>query len=287
MSTEHSDESESVKSIETDDLKLINGIGPAVERRLHGVGIYTFSKLAALPAHDIAKAVAGTGGLTVERIIEQDWIDQAHKLTSKSISDKTRKEAETPTELVLSQAASQVEPATLATEKTLSPSPVVSEPELTSSTIEIVQPTQSGSKKDQILPLDVTMIELIGLPNLSQIETVLEDARTPLNCLPSDKPLEIRFTLDLNNITIAADTQLSYRALIYSKSLEGYPRQVVGETSGIITSNEKVTVVIKGIVLPKGTYRLKAFVILNPTTAETTLKSNLVASKESDLLVIF
>jgi hypothetical protein len=287
MSKEHSDKSESVKSIVSDDLKLINGIGPAVERRLNGVGIYTFAKLAALPAHDIAKAVAGTGGLTVERITEQDWIGQARNLASKSISDKTQKGVETPTELAFSQTASQVDPATLAAEETLSPSPVVSEPELTSSAIEIVQPTQPGSKKDQILQLDVTMIEPIGAPNLSQIEIVPEDARTPLNCLPTDKPLDIRFTLDFNNTRIDADSQLSYRASIYSKSLEGYPRRIVGETSGIITSMERVTVVIKGIVLPKGIYRLKAFVILNPNTAHPTLKSNLVASNESDLLMIF
>src|SRR5581483_6482156 len=41
-----------------DDLKRINRISPAVERRLHCVGIYTYAQLAALSPADIAAATA-------------------------------------------------------------------------------------------------------------------------------------------------------------------------------------------------------------------------------------
>jgi NADH-quinone oxidoreductase subunit E len=63
-----------------DDLKLINGIGPKVEKRLNGVGIFTFAQLAALSPADIAAAVTDHAGLSAERIIKQDWIGQARKL---------------------------------------------------------------------------------------------------------------------------------------------------------------------------------------------------------------
>jgi large subunit ribosomal protein L21 len=76
---------------ETDDLKLINGIGPAVERRLRGVGIYTFAQLAALSTADIAASIAGLSGLTTERIIKQDWIGQTRKLSSETVSIETQK----------------------------------------------------------------------------------------------------------------------------------------------------------------------------------------------------
>src|SRR6185312_6576595 len=69
---------------ETDDLKLIYGIGPAVEQRLHGVGVYTFAQLAALSPADIAASVSDLAGLTAERILKQDWIGQARRLAEKS-----------------------------------------------------------------------------------------------------------------------------------------------------------------------------------------------------------
>lgn len=65
-----------------DDLKLINGIGPGVEKRLNGVGVFTYTQLAALSPADVAAAVADLSGLSSERIIKQDWIGQALKLAT-------------------------------------------------------------------------------------------------------------------------------------------------------------------------------------------------------------
>ena len=71
-----------------DNLRLINGIGPAVEKRLNGVGVFTFAQLAALPPADIAAALADLTGLSSERIIKQDWIGQACKLAAQSTSSE-------------------------------------------------------------------------------------------------------------------------------------------------------------------------------------------------------
>ena len=84
MSSKRSNSSRSGKPSEVDDLTLITGIGPAVESRLHGVGIYTFAQLAALSPADIAASVSGLTGLTAERIIKQNWIGQAHNLSPQS-----------------------------------------------------------------------------------------------------------------------------------------------------------------------------------------------------------
>jgi len=77
-----------------DDLKLINGIGPAVVTRLNGVGILTFAQLAAMSPADLAAAVADLTGLTAERIIKQDWIGQARELAAQSTSPRPEKDAE-------------------------------------------------------------------------------------------------------------------------------------------------------------------------------------------------
>lgn len=62
------------------DLKLINGIGPTVEKRLNGIGIYTFAQLATFSPADVAAVVADLSGLSAERIVKQDWIGQAREL---------------------------------------------------------------------------------------------------------------------------------------------------------------------------------------------------------------
>ena len=77
-----------------DDLKLINGIGPVVEKRLNSVGIVGYAQLAYLSPADIAAAVADLAGLSAERIIKQDWIGQARKLAAVSTSNEAQKHLE-------------------------------------------------------------------------------------------------------------------------------------------------------------------------------------------------
>ncbi len=48
MAKKRSSPPHGAKPSEGDDFKLINGIGPAVQSYLHGVGIFTFAQLAAL-----------------------------------------------------------------------------------------------------------------------------------------------------------------------------------------------------------------------------------------------
>ena len=58
-----------------DDLKLINGIGPALEKKLHACGVASFRELATLNDADIERieAVIKFAG----RIRREDWIGQA------------------------------------------------------------------------------------------------------------------------------------------------------------------------------------------------------------------
>jgi len=154
--------------------------------------------------------------------------------------------------------------------------------EKTESATPVVAPLHA---KEAHIPSPV--VAMTGIPHLSQIETVPIGTHTPQNCFPYSQTFNVHLTLDLSDVRIPADTQFSYRASIYSKSLEGHPRQAVGNSSGTVTSTDKVTVSVEGVALPKGTYRLKAIVMLNPMTTEPAQQTGLVASKVSDLLLIF
>ena len=78
-----------------DNFQLIHGIGPTVEKRLHGHSIYTFRQLAALSPADIAAAIADFSGLSAERIIKQDWIGQAGKLAAGEVEVSAESEQDT------------------------------------------------------------------------------------------------------------------------------------------------------------------------------------------------
>ena len=63
---------------EPDDLKLISGVGPVLEKKLHGLGITKFAQVAAFTADDIAKV---DDALSFKGRIERDnWLVQAAEL---------------------------------------------------------------------------------------------------------------------------------------------------------------------------------------------------------------
>ena len=64
---------------EKDDLRMISGIGPYIEERLHALKIYTFNQISKLSAHDIEtidNAIIYFSG----RIERDEWVEQAKEL---------------------------------------------------------------------------------------------------------------------------------------------------------------------------------------------------------------
>jgi predicted flap endonuclease-1-like 5' DNA nuclease len=60
---------------EPDDLKLIEGIGPAYERYLNAAGINTFAQLATMSEDDIAETIIAQGGRRAASM--ESWAEQA------------------------------------------------------------------------------------------------------------------------------------------------------------------------------------------------------------------
>lgn len=60
-----------------DDLKVIKGIGPAIEKKLNDAGIQTFAALAQLTVEDLENILGNTRRL----VKEKDLIAQAEKLS--------------------------------------------------------------------------------------------------------------------------------------------------------------------------------------------------------------
>ncbi|CAM4199302.1 50S ribosomal protein L21 [Gillisia hiemivivida] len=64
---------------DADDLKEINGIGPAYETKLNEIGIYTYEQISKLKAAD-REELSAIDGITREKIESEEWVKQAKEL---------------------------------------------------------------------------------------------------------------------------------------------------------------------------------------------------------------
>ena len=62
-----------------DDLKMIKGIGPSIEKTLHDLGIFRFHQIAEMSEYDIDRVAQQLRGFS-SRIYREDWIGQARNL---------------------------------------------------------------------------------------------------------------------------------------------------------------------------------------------------------------
>lgn len=69
-----------------DDLKLIKGIGPAIEKTLNELGIFRFQQIANMSEYDIDRIAKHLKGFR-SRIYREDWIGQARDLGDQDSSD--------------------------------------------------------------------------------------------------------------------------------------------------------------------------------------------------------
>lgn len=64
---------------DTDDLKLIKGVGPAIEKTLNDLGIFRFNQIAEMSEYDIDRVAQRLKGFR-SRIYREDWVGQARDL---------------------------------------------------------------------------------------------------------------------------------------------------------------------------------------------------------------
>lgn len=79
-----------------DDLTLINGVGPFLEKKLNNIGIYTYQQISNLNAEtiiEVTEAIEFFPG----RIEKDDWVGQANRLLGREGSANVRARMATPT----------------------------------------------------------------------------------------------------------------------------------------------------------------------------------------------
>jgi predicted flap endonuclease-1-like 5' DNA nuclease len=72
---------------DTDDLKLIKGVGPVIEKTLNNLGIYRFNQIAEMSEFDIDRVAQQLKGFR-SRIYREDWVGQARNLQHQKNNDR-------------------------------------------------------------------------------------------------------------------------------------------------------------------------------------------------------
>jgi len=67
-----------------DDLKQIKGVGPAIEKTLNELGIFSFQQIADMSEYDIDRVAQHLKGFR-SRIYREDWIGQARELRDQAV----------------------------------------------------------------------------------------------------------------------------------------------------------------------------------------------------------
>ncbi len=275
MVRKRSHSEQDIEPPEVDDLKVIYGIGPAVEQRLHGVGIYTFAQLAALSPADIAASVADLAGITAERIGKQDWIGQARHLATKLTAVEQQEINE------VSPASQYV--AALAETDTQQEIEVPEDPEYESVVIQAAVQEAREITVEAVEPV-VRLKRLSGILHLCDLEMIETDDQSHHKILFSGRPFEVTLALDLADVVIPLEEPLTYTASLFGKSLDRQVRLLMGHTSGTIQPAEKAAIKVPCKVLPQGIYRLEALVTLNQSVSGQETRPGLTAQLEQRIV---
>ena len=271
-----------------DDLKLIHGVGPGIEKRLHRAGILTFEQLAALSPEEIAPLVLDIIGITVDRIASQDWIGQARKLATSPA------EASAPNEVVTSDdgqhyasftmqllldGANEVRRTRLIHVQTGRTDTwpgwdgtrlldfVIGQSELRipaaapsgHDDLDLIEPPPDSGSSGEPIATSEPPARLAGELQVRELSVWPSGADRPRSLLRHDQPFSVRLALDLSNVVAPPNAPLDCAVTIHAKSLSGRGRQVVGQAHrAVIAPAEEMVLVVDGSGLGEDTYRLEA-----------------------------
>jgi len=294
-----------------DDFKLVDGIGPAVENRLHAAGILTYSQLAGMKLEILTSLLDGMVGYSPKRIKEQDWSGQARKLsnqTGQSLVDDVQEStnnslhyASYTVELLLDRdnqvrrtRAMHVQSSQEATwagwdAGCLRDFLVDSGHLQTTSSQENMTVDKAPVSKPPLSPtadLEASRpaLTLKGATKIIETRLVNKSGQSLGALIPGDQPFEVQLLLDLSQVEVPKGERMGYDATIYLKKLGKSDQVVTGGKEGTLTAVKSAMIDVSSQPVAPGDYRLEALVALRPFSQPKRLKNQLMAMTESMLL---
>ena len=288
-----------------DDLKLIHGIGPAIEQRLHDAGIYTYARLAEMSVESLAALLADLTGFSAQRIEQRNWIGQARQLAGESKQNNANTEPELPErqhyalfslELLLDEynhvrrtRATHVQAQKEDAWAGWNPQRLVAFLVESSGALLEMQKKEELTEPAAIPESARAADKPVGELRVSELNVRADEDTGVQRLIHSHQPFTILLKLDLSQAAVRADRPLDYLAIIYAKKVAGGSHREIGRSTGQLKAADHVDVEVPGMVLPDGAYRIEAVVTLKlgANGESGRQKENLMAMMEGGLLQVY
>ena len=283
---------------EADDFKLIHGIGPGIEKRLHAAGILTYAQLADMTAEQVLSALGDVIGLTAKRVVDQDWINQAASMAADEQSEEDagpvsrQHYASFMVELLL-DGENYVRRTRAVNIQTKAEETWASWEE--DRLLDFIA-TNAGLRLSDTEPAEAEIDAggsgtpqrmLAGKPSIEEFITVTNADDSPQRLLVERQPFGISMTLDLSSVSSPEDETLDYATTIFAKKLGSGERYHIGDANGSITSGDKVNIRMNDLSLPGGVYRLEAAVNIGIAPLEASTPNILSLFTEGNLVQVY
>jgi hypothetical protein len=294
---------------QADDFKLIHGIGPGLEKRLHSSGILTYAQLASMTTDEVISTLGDVIGLTSKRVSEQQWIDQARGLAPDKQVDNAMKPVNSQhyatfmvellliegnevrrTRAVNVQTKDEQSWAGWDGERLLdffiqqASLPVRS----SSGVFQAAQPERVTVSEQAIEPeLKPQISGITGQVQLLELAPHHIGQEVSKRFIPENQPFNIRLAINLTDVDAPPETPIKYSAAVFAKELGTDLRQKIGFSEGMITPTNHLDLDVGAEGLACGIYRTDAIVALFPPDQEPKPGSSPMAMMEGGLLQIY
>ena len=301
------------------DLKVISGIGPAVEKRLHEAGIVRYDQLARMTPAELAEILSGMVGMNAASIAEKGWIEQAAHMPSQA--DELNPEKSAPTgnnrqhyagftvELLLDKGNNvrrtrvihvqtqkeatwagwdgdrlldfMIDGAEMRSEK-VSAEKSVSQPRAAEITSTI--PQMVSAPGSTFIPERIPA----SLQGSFWVDTMIfyspqgEDLKW---MIPASQPFTVRLGLDLSKLEITGGVKLQYKASIFIHHRSNGGRRELVKDHGELLFAKSTSISVTTQGLSTGKYQLEALVALSAAGETRSVRTTLFAMSESRIQV--
>lgn len=301
MASRHSNHAGTKIPENSDDLKLIHGIGKAIETHIHAAGIHTYSQLAVLTPEELAGLILNVAGVTPEKIASMDWIGQAGRLASQkenfkraAISSATeeRQHYSTFTVELLLDRGNKIRRTRVVHVQTGNESAwagwIPSQLENLIINQIALSPRMNGIAHSQKAETAQTGKDILpaGQIRLQEVLAVKEETRTVTQMLRYGQPYSLQIILDVEDVATSGDIPVHYEAIAYARDLGRQCRETIGAVSGTSQLSKTRTIHMPGQHLNRGMYRLEAVVAFS-SRDDTLPKTAFNSMVEGNLLQVY